>query len=49
MWQQRPLRCRRYDCRSDPEVWKDAGGMVINEEVFPGGRADDGTAEPTAE
>lgn len=20
-WEQRPLRCRRYDCRTDPQVW----------------------------
>lgn len=41
IWRERPLRCRKYDCRSEPEVWKDAGGMVINEEVFRRGLGDD--------
>ncbi len=21
IWEERPLRCRRYDCREDPDVW----------------------------
>lgn len=25
IWQQRPLRCRRYDCRNDPNIWP--GGL----------------------
>ena len=24
VWEDRPLRCRRYDCRDDPEVWPEA-------------------------
>ncbi|MBF0622776.1 MAG: YkgJ family cysteine cluster protein [Magnetococcales bacterium] len=25
IWEQRPTRCRRYDCGNDPEVWPETG------------------------
>ena len=30
----RPLRCRKYDCRKDPSVWDDWEKRVINEDIF---------------
>jgi hypothetical protein len=34
VWEERPERCRKYDCRKDPQVWIDPEGKVINEKVF---------------
>ena len=34
IWQRRPLRCRRYDCRRESSFWADAGRMVLKEGTF---------------
>jgi len=36
IWSERPARCRRYDCRTDPDVWKDPAGLAVNEDLFKG-------------
>lgn len=28
VWTERPLRCRRYDCRDDAEIWPDPADRV---------------------
>lgn len=30
----RPLRCRKYDCRKDPSVWVDWEKRIINNDIF---------------
>jgi Fe-S-cluster containining protein len=30
----RPLRCKKYDCRKDPNVWIDWEKGIINEDTF---------------
>lgn len=35
VWEHRPLRCRRYDCRSDKEIWPE-GLPVEVKSAFPG-------------
>lgn len=30
----RPLRCKKYDCRNDPNVWVDWGKRIINADAF---------------
>lgn len=34
IWEQRPLRCRRYDCRRESSFWVDDDGMVLREGTF---------------
>jgi len=34
IWEDRPERCRYYDCRKDPNVWIDWEKKIINPEVF---------------
>ena len=34
IWENRPQRCRKYDCRKDPTVWIDWEKKIINDEVF---------------
>jgi hypothetical protein len=34
IWDERPQRCRKYDCRKDPNVWLDWDHRVINPRVF---------------
>lgn len=34
IWEDRPERCRKYDCRKDQNVWIDWVGKVINKDVF---------------
>lgn len=34
IWNDRPERCRKYDCRKDPNVWLDWDKKIINAEVF---------------
>jgi Fe-S-cluster containining protein len=47
IWEDRPERCRKYDCRNDKNVWIDWERKMINQNVFshlPGSepvRADD--------
>jgi Fe-S-cluster containining protein len=36
VWPDRPARCRKFDCRTDPEVWLDAGARLINPAVIEG-------------
>ncbi len=30
----RPLRCKKYDCRKDPNVWNDWEKRIINKDIF---------------
>jgi Fe-S-cluster containining protein len=34
IWEERPERCRHYDCRKDPSVWLDWEKNIINPDVF---------------
>jgi len=34
IWDDRPERCRKYDCRKDQNVWIDWKGKVLNKDVF---------------
>ncbi len=34
IWEERPERCRQYDCRKDPNVWLDWEKKVINPNAF---------------
>jgi len=34
IWEDRPERCRKYDCRKDQNVWIDWKGNTINKDVF---------------
>ncbi|MBE0425507.1 MAG: YkgJ family cysteine cluster protein [Nitrospirae bacterium] len=34
IWEDRPQRCRKYDCRKDPNVWNDWEKGIINKEAF---------------
>jgi Fe-S-cluster containining protein len=34
IWEERPRRCRQYDCRQDPNVWTDWGKKVVNPHAF---------------
>lgn len=34
IWEDRPERCRKYDCRKDQNVWIDWKGKVVNKDVF---------------
>lgn len=34
IWEDRPERCRKYDCRRDSNVWIDWERKVINEDVL---------------
>jgi len=34
IWEDRPERCRNYDCRKDPNIWHDWGKEIINTDVF---------------
>ena len=34
IWEDRPERCRNYDCRKDPNVWIDWEKEIINKDVF---------------
>jgi len=34
IWEDRPERCRKYDCRKDQNVWIDWKGKVLNKGVF---------------
>jgi Fe-S-cluster containining protein len=34
IWENRPLRCRRYDCRSENTPWKDAERHIIRPGTF---------------
>src|SRR4030042_6442885 len=34
IWEDRPERCRKYDCRNDPNVWADQEEKVLNNDVF---------------
>lgn len=34
IWEERPRRCQKYDCRKEQNVWTDFEEKVINEDVF---------------
>lgn len=34
IWEDRPERCRKYDCRKDQNVWIDWEKKVLNKDVF---------------
>ena len=34
IWEDRPERCRNYDCRKDANVWEDWGKEILNKDVF---------------
>ena len=34
VWQDRPLRCRRYDCLRESSVWEDGDRHVLTEGIF---------------
>lgn len=34
IWENRPIRCRIYDCRNDSNVWLDWENKIINPDVF---------------
>lgn len=34
IWEDRPQRCRQYDCRKDPQVWLDWEKSAINPKAF---------------
>jgi Fe-S-cluster containining protein len=34
IWEERPQRCRQYDCRQDPNVWIDWEKRVMNPNAF---------------
>jgi hypothetical protein len=34
IWNERPIRCRIYDCRNDKNVWIDWDNKVINPDIF---------------
>jgi len=34
IWEDRPERCRNYDCRSDKNVWEDWDKGILNKDVF---------------
>jgi Fe-S-cluster containining protein len=34
IWEDRPERCRNYDCRKDSNIWHDWGKEIINTDVF---------------
>lgn len=34
IWEDRPERCRKYDCRKDQNVWIDWKGKVLNKDLF---------------
>lgn len=34
IWDDRPLRCRKYDCRKDPNIWLDWEKGIINRDAF---------------
>jgi len=34
IWEDRPERCRNYDCRKDQNVWQDWEKRILNQDVF---------------
>ncbi len=34
IWDDRPERCQKYDCRKDPNIWIDWDKKIINEKIF---------------
>lgn len=34
IWEDRPRRCQKYDCRRDPNVWTDWEGKILNRDIF---------------
>jgi Fe-S-cluster containining protein len=34
VWEDRPERCRNYDCRRDKNVWEDWDKRILNKDVF---------------
>lgn len=34
VYEDRPLRCRRYDCRRESDFWEDGGGLSVREGTF---------------
>ncbi|MEW6002605.1 MAG: YkgJ family cysteine cluster protein [Nitrospirota bacterium] len=34
IWEDRPKRCQKYDCRKDPNVWINWEKKIINKEIF---------------
>lgn len=34
VWEHRPLRCRRFDCRRESTIWEDADRQVLRERTF---------------
>ena len=34
IWEDRPERCRNYDCRKDMNVWEDWENRILNKDVF---------------
>lgn len=34
IWEDRPERCRNYDCRKDQIVWQDWEKRILNKDVF---------------
>ena len=34
IWEDRPERCRNYDCRRDTNVWEDWDKGILNKDVF---------------
>jgi Fe-S-cluster containining protein len=34
IWEDRPERCRNYDCRNDLNVWDDWERKILNKDVF---------------
>ena len=34
IWEDRPDRCRNYDCRKDANVWEDWDKKILNKDVF---------------
>lgn len=34
IWEDRPERCRNYDCRKDQNVWLDWDNKILNQDVF---------------
>lgn len=33
IYENRPITCRAYDCRSDKRIWEDFGNMVVSQEL----------------
>jgi Fe-S-cluster containining protein len=34
IWEERPQRCRQYDCRKDPDVWLNWEKRIVNPNYF---------------